>query len=213
MKLLIVDDHPVLREGLAALLVQAVPNITVLLARDGAEGLEMAAAHPDLDAVLLDIAMPGMSGMEVLAEFGRRHPALPVAVLSSSEDPQDVRRALGAGALGYIPKSANRQTILSALQLVLQGEVYVPPLLLQAIGFLPRPVYAGLAIKSAIGQLTARQADVLKLLAQGLSNKATGEALGLSEKTVKAHVTAIFKALNVINRTQAAAVGRDLGLI
>ena len=213
MKLLIVDDHPVLREGLAALLTQAVPNIAVLLARDGAEGLDVAAGCPDLDAVLLDIAMPGMNGIAVLAEFGRRHPALPIAVLSSSEDPEDVRRALGAGALGYIPKSANRQTILSALQLVLQGEIYVPLLLLQATGALPSLFRAGPSIRSAIVKLTSRQIDVLRLLAQGLSNKATGDALGLSEKTVKAHVTAIFKALNVINRTQAAAAGRDLGLI
>ena len=130
MKFLIVDDHAVLRTGLTALLGQARPLDVVLEACDGPEGLEAARLHPDLDAIFLDLEMPGMHGMPAIAEFGRRHPNLPVIVLSSSEDPGDVRRALAAGALGYIPKSTSSKNILSALQLVLQGAVYVPPLVL-----------------------------------------------------------------------------------
>ena len=112
MKLLIVDDHPVVREGLVALLQQGRPDTVVVEAHDSAAGLAMAENHLDLDVVLLDLALPGMGGMSAIAEFGRRRPELPVIILSSSEDPLDVRRALAAGALGYVPKSASRQTLL-----------------------------------------------------------------------------------------------------
>ena len=100
MKLLVVDDHPVLREGLAALLRQAGPDTAVLSAGDSGQGLSIADAHQDLDAVILDLAMPGIDGMSAILEFGKRRPQLPVIVLSSSEDPRDVRRALASGALG-----------------------------------------------------------------------------------------------------------------
>ena len=132
MKLLIVDDHAIVREGVAAMLRQAGPDTMVLQAGDGAEGVRLAEAHPDLDAVFLDLQMPGADGMSAVPEFGRRRPDLPVIVLSSSEDPEDVRRALGLGALGYVPKSALPQTLLSALRLVLAGDIYVPPLMVDA---------------------------------------------------------------------------------
>ena len=209
MKLLIVDDHAIVREGLAAMLRLVAQDVFVLLASDGAEGLQLAAAHPDIDAVLLDLEMPNVDGMSVLPEFGRQRPDLPVIVLSSSEKPQDVRRALSLGALGYVPKSAAPHTLLSALQLVLSGNVYVPPLMLNAGNGAPgsRPAAGGPA------SLTARQLDVLRLLSAGESNKGIARALGLSDKTVKAHVTAIFKALDVVNRTQAASAARRAGLL
>ncbi len=212
MKILIVDDHGVVREGLAALLRQSAEDISVLQAQDGAEALDVAQSHSDLDAVLLDLSMAGLSGMPALVEFGKRHPVLPVIVLSSSEDPEDVRRALAAGALGYVPKSASPKTLLSALQLVLQGNVYVPPLMLdEAAG-------GSNKAKNDRGhgghpRLTERQIDVLKLLGTGLSNKEIALELGLSEKTVKVHVTGIFKALNVVNRMQAASAARQANLI
>src|SRR5271156_5983213 len=132
MKFLIIDDHAVLRTGLTALLRQARPDDEVLEACNGLEGLEQARLHPDLDAIFLDLEMPGMHGMPAIEAFGRQHPNLPVIVLSSSEDPSDVRRALAAGALGYIPKSTSSKNLLSALQLVLEGCVYVPPLVLNS---------------------------------------------------------------------------------
>ena len=212
MKFLIVDDHAVLRTGLTALLRQARPLDIVLEAGDGKEGLETARLHPDLDAIFLDLEMPGMHGMPAIEEFGRRHPNLPVIVLSSSEDPADVRRALAAGALGYIPKSTSSKNLLSALQLVLQGAVYVPPLVLN-----PPPAAAErVAPKkapAASAQLTDRQIEVLRLIERGLSNKEIGLTLNLSEKTVKVHVTGIFRALNVVTRTQAASEARAAGLV
>ncbi|MEQ1807741.1 MAG: response regulator transcription factor [Burkholderiaceae bacterium] len=205
MKLLIVDDHAILREGLAAMLRQAGPDTEVLQAGDGAEGLRIAEAHLDLDAVFLDLEMPGVDGMSAVPEFGRRRPELPVIVLSSSEDPQDVRRALALGALGYVPKSAAPQTLLSALTLVLSGNRYVPPLMLQSEAAVRS---AGTNRGPPSGSLTERQLEVLRLLSDGMSNKEIGRGLGLSDKTVKAHITMIFKTLNVVNRTQAASVAR-----
>jgi two-component system nitrate/nitrite response regulator NarL len=206
MKLLIVDDHPIMREGLVALLHQAGPQTEVLAACDAAEGLGLADIHLDLDAVILDLSMPGLSGPSAIQEFGRRRPDVPVVVLSSSEDPDDVRRALASGALGYVPKSASPQTMLSALRLVLSGNVYVPPLMLRAEA--ARHSNAGMVDAAGATSLTERQIDVLRLICRGLSNKEIGRELKLSEKTVKAHISAIFRALNVVNRAQAAVAAR-----
>jgi two-component system, NarL family, nitrate/nitrite response regulator NarL len=212
MKLLIVDDHPVVRDGLAALLRQLGPDVTVLLADGSAQGLGVADTHPDLDIVILDLAMPESDGFAALDEFGRLRPQLPVVVLSSSEDPRDVRRALASGALGYIPKSAPPRTILAALQFVLAGNVYVPTLLAHEAASASPKSADDLAPRSDV-RLTSRQTDVLRLLSEGRSNKEIGLALGLSQKTVKVHVTAIFKALSVGNRIQAVAAANKAGLI
>lgn len=211
MKLLIVDDHAIVREGVAAMLRQAGPDTVVLQAADGAEGVHLAEAHPDLDAVFLDLQMPGADGMSAVPEFGRCRPDLPVIVLSSSEDPEDVRRALALGALGYVPKSALPQTLLSALRLVLAGDIYVPPLMLDASA--RGGPTAPAAETGRQGAITDRQLEVLRLLSDGLSNKEIGRALSLSDKTVKAHITVIFKALDVVNRTQAASAARRAALL
>jgi two-component system, NarL family, nitrate/nitrite response regulator NarL len=209
MKLLVVDDHPVFRDGMAALLKQAADNTTVLQAPECATALSIADANPDIDAVFVDLMMPGMTGDMAVREFGKRRPELPVIVLSSSENPSDVRRALNAGALGYIPKSANPQTLLSALKLVLSGNIYVPPLLAQATAP-SHETHSHTGTAAPIEQLTERQLDVLKQLCTGLSNKDISARLGIAEKTVKVHVAAIFKTLNVVNRTQAANAMRDM---
>src|SRR5688500_203541 len=115
MKLLVVDDHPVFRDGLAALLKQAAEQVVILQAPECATALQVAAEHPDLDAVFVDLMMPGMTGDLAVREFGKRRPELPVIVLSSSENPRDARRALNAGALDYIPQTASAQPLLSSL--------------------------------------------------------------------------------------------------
>jgi two-component system, NarL family, nitrate/nitrite response regulator NarL len=211
MKLLIVDDHPVLREGLAALLRQAGADTDVLLACDAGAGLALVEAHGDLDAIVLDLMMPGMDGWRAISEFGRKRPELPIIVLSSSEDPRDARKALALGALGYVPKSASQHVLLSAIRIVMNGDLYVPPLVLnEPADALDRH---GRRSEGGGALLTARQVEILAMLGKGQPNKTIASTLDLSEKTVKAHISAIFRALNVVNRTQAAAVGRDSGLI
>ena len=196
MKILVVDDHAVVREGVAALLRGAISDVTVLHASEAQAGIESASVHqPDL--VLLDLTMPGTAGMAALELFGERHPSLPVVVLSSSEEQADVRAAIGRGALGYIPKSAPPATLIAALNLVMTGEIYVPPLM--ATG------QTVTADGDRLDALTERQREVLGLIAAGAANKQVAYRLGISEKTVKAHVTAILRALNVATRAEAAA--------
>ncbi|WP_158818477.1 response regulator transcription factor [Methylocapsa sp. S129] len=212
MKLLIIDDHSIVRAGLAALLARPGSDIVVVQAATTAEGMTEVDTHPDLDAVFLDLNMPGESGMSALREIGRRRPDLPVILLSSSEDPADVRRALAAGAFGYVPKSSSPQTLMSVLKLVLSGEVYVPPLMLKEAA--SNVGGDGLnRIDGSSNPLTDRQIDVLRLLARGLSNKEIGRELLVAERTVKAHVTAIFKAFGVSNRAQAVDAARLAALI
>ena len=177
----------------------------------GDEALEMILDNP-FDAVVLDIAMPGIDGFRAIPEFGRLRPELPIIVLSSSESPHDVRHALSQGALGYVPKSASQKTLISAIRLVLNGELYVPPLILAEAAATRSPVPPTDA-SSARAILTERQIDVLRRVREGASNRTIAIELGLSEKTVKAHISAIFKALNVVNRTQAAAAARKADLI
>lgn len=210
MKFLVVDDHPVLREGLSALLSQVFAPAEIIQARNAEEAFAMLDRHGDLDILLLDLNMPGVAGMQVIPEVGRRRPDLPIIVLSSSEDPRDVRSAIAAGALGYVAKSATQQSLTSAIRLVLDGDVYVPPFVLndQNAASDKRAGGAG-----GIERLTSRQSEILALLSRGQPNKVIAQALDLSEKTVKVHITAIFKALDVVNRTQAAAVGRQAGLL
>ena len=211
VKLLIVDDHPILREGLATLLLQAGPQTCVLQGRNADEAFALLDRHADTDVVVLDLVMPGMGGLAALAEFGRRRPDLPVIVLSSSEDPRDAREALAQGALGYVPKSASPYTLLSAIGMVMNGDLYVPPLILNAFSPDAREGVESPPAPASI--LTDRQIEVLRLLSDGSSNKVIANSLALSEKTVKVHISAIFKALHVMNRTQAASAARSAGLI
>jgi two-component system nitrate/nitrite response regulator NarL len=207
MKLLVVDDHPLVRAGVASTLQHLAGADTVLQAGDGVEALAHLAQHPDVAAVLLDLRMSGMAGMALLIQLQRQHPGLPALVLSSSEDPDDVRRVLKAGARGYCPKSANPTTVIAALQLVLSGEIYVPPFMAMAAS---APETAPAEPSSG---LTPRQHEVLQALCSGKSNKEIARALGMQEKTVKGHVSAIFKSLNVVHRLQAVEAARAAGLI
>jgi two-component system nitrate/nitrite response regulator NarL len=209
MNILVVDDHPIMLEGISALLRQEGPQTIIVQASSGAEALAAVERHEDLDIVVLDLMMPGPSGLSTISEIGRARPELPIIVLSASEDPSDVRDALSTGALGYVPKSASRDTLLSAIRLVMDGELYIPRLLLNQVE--ARKPFADRSLARAL--LTPRQIDVLRCIGEHMPNKNIAYEMGLSEKTVKTHITSIFKALNVVNRMQAAAAGRDLGLI
>src|SRR6185503_3362027 len=160
MKMLAVDDHAVLRQGLAALLVGAGAADEVVQAASLSEGLSLAAAAGDLDAVLVDLQLPDAGGVASVAAFAALNPTLPIIVISASEDPADVRRALDAGALGYVPKSASPETLVSAVKLVMAGGMYVPPLMLK-----PAAAGGGGALSGeGVDALTPRQREVLAAL-------------------------------------------------
>ena len=202
MKILVVDDHALVRQGLSALLAASDPTTQVLHAGRLAEGLAAVEDHRDLDAVLMDLKLPDGDGMSAIGEIARRRADLPVLILSSSEDPEDVRHALELGALGYVPKSASPETLMTAVRMVLDGGIYVP-----ALADAARP------LGGPVAALTPRQVEVLAAVGRGLANKEIGLKFGLSEKTVKAHVGAIFRTLGVANRTQAASAAMAAGLI
>lgn len=216
MRILVVDDHPLVREAMREVLKQLDASIDVLEAADSAGALETADCKPDLDLILLDIQMPGRSGLDALSDFREKHPAIPVVVLSGSEMPGDVLRAIDGGAMGFIPKSQPSRVMINALRLVLAGGVYLPADILNQTTTPPgslRPAAdgAGLASSEDIG-LTDRQAEVLALLVQGKPNKLICRELGLAEGTVKIHISAILKTLGVVNRTQAVIAVSRLGI-
>lgn len=197
VKFLVVDDHAVVRQGLTAVLRGLEPDAVVLEAGGCAAALALATSNPDIGLVLLDLMLPDASGLSGVAAFVAAHPSMPLMVISSSEAPADVRAALGLGVLGYVAKSASAATLAAAIRLVLSGEVYVPPFMLQASDEAP-------ARSPAAEALTDRQRTVLGLIRQGASNKEIAYQLGVTEGTVKAHLTTIFRVLGVANRAQAA---------
>lgn len=210
MKILVVDDHALFRSGLQYLLAQLGDSVEILEAKDGAEALAIAGAHPDLELILLDLGMPGLDGLAGLRLLRKRSPEVPVVILSGSEEPLDVRQAIDAGALGFVPKSSTADVMLSALRLVLSGGMYVPPAYAQRTQAMRVPAMAS-SVEAL--RLTPRQHDVLRLLGQGQSNKEIARVLQLTEGTVKLHISAILRALGVDNRTRAVvAAARLLGL-
>lgn len=216
VKLLIIDDHPLVLEGLRLVLGALDERTEIIVAHSAAQGLEMAAQHADLSLVLLDLTLPGMHGSQALTHFMQRFPFLPVVILSASENYEDMQAALRAGAMGYISKTSRREVMIQAIKLVLAGGIYLPPELLRG-SMLPDvdapPTSESRAeMVSRLG-LTPRQLDVLRYVIEGKSNKEISRALDIAEATTKAHVTAVFRALNVDNRTKAAAVAARLGLI
>ena len=213
MKILIVDDHPLVRDAMSRIVVELAPVVEVWQAPDCARGHELARGEPELDLLLLDLNLPGLHGLESLASFRREYPALPVVVVSMSHDGETVREVIRLGAMGFIPKVCSNEVILGALRLVLSGAVYLPPQALAgdaAAGDAPSP---GRSAKSfADLGLTPRQGEVLSLLMRGYSNKVICRDLGLAERTVKLHVTAVLSVLRVSSRTQAVIAASRLGL-
>jgi len=200
MKILVVDDHPLIVEALAQILPQLDPELEMRAAGDPTEAITVLDNEPDVTLVLLDLALPGARGLDFLGDLKLDYPGVPIVVISATFDQATVLAALGAGAHGFIPKSADAQMLLDAVRQVLDGGIYLP-----ADGAL-MPDGDGAHIQPDALGLTARQTDVLKLLAQGKPNKLICRDLTLSEGTVKVHVSAILRALRVHSRTEAIAV-------
>lgn len=196
MKFLLLDDHPLFRQALKSITQRLDPAATVLECASYDEAQPLLG-EDDVDLVLLDLRLSGLDGMEVLATLRAQHPMLPVVVVSASEDPHEVMAVLRLGALGFVPKASSADVMEHALRLVLSGDTYLPSHILldpQAPGALP---------KDGALDLTQRQKEVMRLMVQGESNKQIARRLNVTENTVKVHVTAILRELNVTSRAQA----------
>jgi len=217
MKILVVDDHVLIREALRGVLRELKGEATVIIeAPDSRQAMRQIEQNSDVELILLDLALPDRDGFEMLGELAVCYPTMPVVVLSAYHDRASVTKALDLGALGFIPKSTQREVMLSAFNLIFAGGIYIPPEILGRHEPGARPGQAapappnGRVMGSALG-LTERQIEVLALMMQGKSNKKICRALDLAEPTVKIHVSAILKALKVANRTEAVIAAGALG--
>jgi len=221
MKVLLIDDHPLILQALQSV-IQSLGNDTTVVGVGSARAArDTLKADADFDLVLLDLHLGDADGFEVLVEFRRTYPALPVVVVSASDRHSDVIKAIDLGAMGFVPKRASNDSLFEALNMVMSGGIYIPPM---TLGSEPAPKQEGDTIPSVlrvVGEhaqdssfpgakspladvgLTPRQTDVLALLLKGLPNKLIARELNLSVETVKDHVAAVLRALNVSSRTQA----------
>lgn len=198
MKALLVDDHALFSEGLALLMAQSFESVQCLQAASIAQAQAQAMRHPDVALVLLDLGLPDSEGLQGLARLREALPDAALVVLSADDSAPTVMDSLEAGAQGFIPKTASPGLMREALARVLDGQVYLPEALLQ------RP--------TAPADLSERQLAVLRLLIAGRSNKHICRELELSESTVKTHMAALFRKLEVNTRTQAVVKAASLGL-
>jgi DNA-binding NarL/FixJ family response regulator len=200
---LIIDDHPLYRDALAQLLRTILSESSVRAASSAGEGLRVAEGLPELRLVLLDFSLPGVSGTEAIDTIQRRFPNVVILAVSASEQRRDATAALRAGAKQFISKAVSTEVMANAIRRVLAGDFSAPRWL--------TPTGAGVIEATEHTLLTPRQLEILGQL--HLSNKEIGLRLGLAEVTVKMHVSSIFRALNVANRTQATQVARTLSLL
>jgi DNA-binding NarL/FixJ family response regulator len=208
IRVLVADDHPIYRDGLARTL-DAAPGIRVVgAACDGEEAVRLAAdLRPDL--VLLDISMPGGGGLGALARIRALDRPPPVAMLTASEEEDDLTQAMRAGALGYLLKGVGGAELIALVRDLAAGRPQVAPGLAGRLMVLTRGASGGAAARTPLAELTPREAAILRLVAQGKSNREVGEALDLQEKTVKHYMTSILQKLQVRNRVEAAMLARE----
>lgn len=220
MKILIADDHELFLKGLEFILEDAYPKAELVQAKDYTEIFEEIQKNKDFDLILTDLAMPGARWLDALKKIHETLPDTPIIILSAVFDKEIVQKTIELGAAGYIPKTSSNAVILSAVNLVLSGGVYIPAELLQEASQSEFNMLKQLEtlpenqeISEKVKILSPRQVDVLKLIAEGKSNKQIAYDLGLTEGTVKLHVTAILKLLNVYNRTGAVVAAKHVGIL
>jgi DNA-binding NarL/FixJ family response regulator len=198
---LVLDDHPLMLGAMEIALSAVAPQATVHTASTLRGAMDLAALH-SFDFAIVDLGLPDSTGMSVLQRFRQAAPDLPVVVFSASSDRDTIMESLGAGAMGFIPKTSPSDVMLNALRLVFSGSIYVP-----------HEALAGRDVPVQIGpDLTPRQMEVMQMLLLGLSNKRICRQLGISENTVKVHMTAVLRGLGAENRTQAVLNAAQLGI-
>jgi DNA-binding NarL/FixJ family response regulator len=205
--IIIADDHPLFRGALRRAIESLLPNATVQEAKGLDDLSELLAAKRDVDLVLLDLTMPGVQGFSGLIYLRAQQPEVPVVIVSATEDPVVIRRALEFGAAGFIPKSLDTDGIGNAIRTVLSGDVWVPP----EVDLAETEDKEIADLVRRLGRLTPQQMRVLMMLSEGLLNKQIAYALSVSEATVKAHVSAILQKLGVDSRTQAVIAASKIG--
>jgi DNA-binding NarL/FixJ family response regulator len=206
LTLLVVEDHALVREGLVQTLRHLDAEVVVFESASCEGACAVLRQGRKIDLMLLDLALPGQDGLSCLGSLRKNYPDLPVVILSAFDDVHTVSKAMKSGASGFVPKTYSSDRLLGALRQVLAGRTYTPELTVSStIAFSPQSPIGGSAEPEEFG-LTERQAEVLGLMARGKSNRDIAAQLGLSEGTVKIHLTAIFKALGVASRTQAMVV-------
>jgi len=212
LRITIADDHPLFRDAIRVALndLDTPDGLEVIEAASASEAMHLAEVHPDLDLLLLDLHMPGMSGLSGLMDIRRDHPSLPVIILSASDDAKVVYDCLELGAMGYVPKKYDKAAITNAIREVLEGHIHQPSELAASVTPKDDSNVEDQSVAQAVGRLTAQQTRVLKAITKGRPNKIIAHELGIAEKTVKAHVTEIFKKLGVTNRTQAVLAVKHL---
>ena len=201
IRILIVDDHPVVRAGLVSMLGTQAEIDVIGAAEDGPNALAMIEEHAP-DVLLLDLRMPGMSGVDLLLALKAAGRTVRVIILTNYETDEDIYRAVQAGAQGYLLKNASLREMAEAIRLVHAGKRYIP-----------RQIASRLAERMVRTELTARELEILKLLSKGPTNKQIGHALGISDNTVRNHVLRIIDKLEVSDRTEAATTAIQRGLI
>ena len=217
LNILLIEDHTLVREGMAQLVRQLDEQVNVHEASNGEAGVAVLESVPDLDLVLLDLSLPGMDGLSWMKLQRRRFPAVPIVVVSAHDDGETIGKVMRAGAAGFVPKASPTDRLIDALRRVLDGEIVEPskvptyPMGIDSPGSTPTKP-APVRNKPKDLGLSPRQTDVLQLLAKGKTNAEIAQLLGLTEGTVKIHVTAVFKALGVKNRTQAMVAANRLNI-
>jgi len=207
MNIILIEDHPLFRAGIAAVIEELATPTYCTEVSNCEEALRLINTGTGFELILLDLNLPGMDGMTGITILRDAAPATPIVILSATENTAKIRQAINAGAKGYIPKSSSRDIILGALRLVLSGGIYLPVNLIQ-----PSTMNGNSDANVGADGLTLRQHDVLRLVVRGKSNKEIAYELGMAENTVRVHVAAILKYLEVKNRTEAgyAAINRGL---
>jgi DNA-binding NarL/FixJ family response regulator len=206
LRLLVIDDHAMVREGLLQILRKLGPNVVQYEAQDAESALLLLETEKEFDLILLDIMLPGTNGLSLLGILRKRFPAVPVVVLSAIEDIDVVNRAMRLGASGYVTKSGNGDTLIEALKRVLEGEMYIPPHLHDKLSVaLSGGAGRGRSVASRYG-LTEGQVRVMEMMREGKPNREIADLLGLTEGTVKVHVSKILRKLGVASRAEAIAL-------
>jgi two-component system, NarL family, nitrate/nitrite response regulator NarL len=200
MKIRIVDDHPLFRAGFHAVLEQGALDAGILSVSSVQEAMQILQRDPEVGLVLLDLHLRGEDGFNALKQIGEKYPTTACIMISGDEQDGIASRAVAAGASGFIPKSFTADEMVAAIKQVLEGEVFMP-------------AKDQAATTSDGGSLTLRQLEVIQMLGRGCSNKEIARALDVAERTVKAHVSAVFEALNVRNRTQAVLAAQRRGFL